>query len=155
MEREKRRILFMQEPYLNLPYFSFSQKPKDLTTKADKHYHAAILILTRLGLCQNDKAALKDLESLSKKSYGKLFQEAEALYIDTHAKRLGLKTNHFKMIKDYIKNNRTKIGERISYEPQKLFSMQARLKAEQWQKASELVPNLTKLCDAQIEKLKR
>ncbi len=151
IEHTKRSALFMESPYLNLPYFSFAQKPKDRTKKAEQQYHGAIITLTRLGLCKNDKAALKDLEILSKKSYAKLFQEAEALYMDTHAKNLGLKTTHYQMIKEYIKNNRAKIGEPTSHEPQKLFSMQARLKAKDWQKASALVPNLTNVCQTQSE----
>ena len=151
IERAKRSALFMPAPTLNMPYFSFAQQPKDLTQKAGKNYHSAVITLTRLGLCQNDQAALKDLQTLSRQSYSKLFQEAESLYMDAHAKRLGIETNHYQMIKEVISNNRGKGGQHVSYEPQKLFSMQARLQAGDWQKAGHLVPHLTELCRMQTK----
>ncbi len=89
IERSKRNNLFTPELYLNLPYFRFDQKPKDLPKKENQFFHDSVKSLTKLGLCKNDKTALKDLETLSTKMYNTLFNEAQSLYMDAHAKKLG------------------------------------------------------------------
>ncbi len=146
IERSKRKSAFSDAPYLNLPYFSFDQKTKELQEKQDQYFYDAVKTLTQLGLCKNDKTALKDLENLSTKMYNTIFNEAQSLYMDAHAKRQGLETNHYKLIKVHLTQGKTKHREEISYQPQKVLSMKARLEAGQWEKASELVPSLTAVC---------
>lgn len=147
IERSKRRTLFTVEPFLDLPFLGLKHPPKETANKEQKFLYQALKSLTHLGLCKNEKTALKDLETLSLKMFAKIFDETESLYMDAHAKALGVETKHYEMIKNAL--NSPKYKHQVSREPQKLLSMQAHLEAGDVSKAAKLVPALVALCKSQ------
>lgn len=146
IEASKRRSAVIAEPFLNLPPMDLQKKSQPTSNKLERSFFKGLRALIHLGLCLHDKAALKDINALSKKLYVKIFDETEALYMDAHAKRQGLITNHYSQKKQSLAETFKAQKDQISLQPQKVLSMKARIEAEDWQGAARLVPHLSAHC---------
>lgn len=154
IETSRRANVNVIDPLVNLPYIYLgeqkpakkpSQKKRDLEDlKLSKIYKQAMIDLISLAVCKNDKRALKDINELDMMSYSRVFTETEAYFLDELAQSKSIKTKLYENVK--IRLSKVHLQDRVSYEPQKLFSLQTHLQNNDMEKAKKLVPNLTRHC---------
>lgn len=154
IETSRRANVNVTDPFVNLPYIYLgeeklvkkpSQKKRNLEDlKLSKIYKKAMIDLISLAVCKKDKLALVDINELDMMSYSRVFTETEAYFLDALAQSMSIKTKLYENVK--IRLSKVHLQDRVSYEPQKLFSLQTHLQNNDMEKAKELVPNLTRQC---------
>lgn len=152
IETSKRANVNLTAPYVDFPYILLEEEKKTKNQKKikfedqalSKNYKKAMIDLISLATCKKDRLAMRDINELDMMSYSRVFTETEAYFLDAIAQSMSVKTNLYKNVKTRL--SKTYIQDQVSYEPQKLFSLQTRLQNNDMEKAKKLVPNLTRHC---------
>ena len=152
IETSKRVNVNLTAPYVDFPYILLEEEKKTKNQKKikfedqalSKNYKKAMIDLISLATCKKDRLAMRDINELDMMSYSRVFTETEAYFLDAIAQSMSVKTNLYKNVKTRL--SKTYIQDQVSYEPQKLFSLQTRLQNNDMEKAKKLVPNLTRHC---------
>lgn len=152
IETSKRANVNLTAPYVDFPYILLEEEKKTKNQKKikfedqalSKNYKKAMIDLISLSTCKKDRLAMRDINELDMMSYSRVFTETEAYFLDAIAQSMSVKTNLYKNVKTRL--SKTYIQDQVSYEPQKLFSLQTRLQNNDMEKAKKLVPNLTRHC---------